>query len=162
MKYTKAQWALGSTRIVFSFIFLWAFFDKLFGLGFSTAPEKSWLVGNSPTFGFLSNSKSPLVSFFQSIAGSPVVDWLFMLGLLGIGLALLLGIGMRVAVYSGGLLMILMWLASLPLKTNPVIDDHIIYLLLFCILHCYDAGKYVGFGNWWATTHLVKKFRFLQ
>lgn len=161
MKYTKAQWTFGGTRIAFSFIFLWAFFDKLFGLGFSTSPEKSWLAGNSPTFGFLSNSESPFSFFSHSIAGSGLVDWLFMLGLLGIGLALLLGIGMRIAVYSGGLLMVLMWLASFPLKTNPVIDDHIIYLLLFCIFHCYGAGKYVGLDNWWSRTPLVQRFRFL-
>lgn len=30
---------------------------------------------------------------FNAIAGAPVIDWLFMLSLLGIGTALLLGIG---------------------------------------------------------------------
>lgn len=162
MKYTKAQLALGSTRIIFSFIFLWAFFDKLFGLGFATTPEKSWLAGGSPTLGFLSNNKGPFDTFFHALAGNAVTDWLFMLGLLGIGLALFLGIGIKIAAYSGALLMFLMWLASFPLKSNPVIDDHIIYILLFCLFHCYDAGKYVGLGNWWAKTNLVRKYTFLQ
>ena len=85
-------------------IFLWAFVDKLLGLGFATAPEKSWLAGGSPTTGFLKfAAKGPFVEIFHAMAGNPIVDWLFMLGLLLIGLALLLGIGVRIAGYSGAL-----------------------------------------------------------
>jgi len=35
---------LGILRISFGLIFLWAFFDKLFGLGFATASDKSWIA----------------------------------------------------------------------------------------------------------------------
>jgi thiosulfate dehydrogenase [quinone] large subunit len=92
-------------RIVLGFIFLWTFLDKTFGLGFSTTPDKSLLSGSSPTAGFLKfGSEGPLATIFQGMAGSAIVDWLFMLGMLGVGLALILGIGMKIATYSGALM----------------------------------------------------------
>ena len=53
-----------------------------------------------------------------------------MLGLLGLGSALLLGIGMRIAAACGALLYLLMWTAVLPPETNPIVDDHIIGALV--------------------------------
>lgn len=163
MKNTKEQliWAL--LRIGLGWVYLWAFLDKLFGLGFSTAADKSWLNGGSPTMGFLKNSPSgPLADFYHSLAGNPVVDWLFMLGLLLIGLALILGVGMKIASYSGTLLMLMMWSAVLPPKQNPLIDDHIIYLLLLLAFTQVKAGQHYGLGKWWSGTALVKKFPILE
>src|SRR6185295_12626895 len=78
-------------RYVMAFIFLWAFVDKTFGLGFATTPEKAWIHGGSPTSGFLSfGTHGPFVEIFKSLSGMPIIDWLFMLGLLFIGLTLLL------------------------------------------------------------------------
>ena len=144
-------------------IFLWAFMDKLWGLGISTAPEKSWLLGNSPTSGFLSSAAyGPFSAFFHSLAGSPVVDWLFMMGLLLIGLSLILGIGVKIAGYSGTLLVMLMWLSMLPPKQNPILDDHVIYAFLLLALATAKSGRWIGFGEWWSSTSLVKKFPFLE
>ena len=42
----KQEYILGLLRISIGLIFLWAFFDKLFGLGFATSFDKSWLAGN--------------------------------------------------------------------------------------------------------------------
>src|SRR3972149_11324272 len=123
MKYSKIQYIWIMLRFAMGWTFLWAFLDKLFGLGLSTTAEKSWLIGNSPTLGFLKSLKGPFADLFQSIAGSPVVDWLFMMGLLLIGLSLLLGIGIRIACYAGILLFFLMYLAVLPPKQNPFLDD---------------------------------------
>ena len=50
-----------------------------------------------------------------------------MLGLAGIGIALIAGIGMRIAAVAGGLLLVLMWTAVLPPENNPFMDDHLIY-----------------------------------
>src|SRR3989338_5392234 len=77
-------------RLVMGFIFLWAFLDKVFGLGFATTRDKAWLQGGSPTTGFLSfGVKGPFAEIFHSLAGVIVVDWLFMLGLLFVGLTLM-------------------------------------------------------------------------
>lgn len=152
----------GLLRITLGWIFLWAFLDKTFGLGFSTKAGKTWLDGASPTAGFLKSTQGPFADFFHSIAGNVVVDWLFMLGLLGIGLALILGVGVRIAAYTGSLLMILMWLASLPIKTNPIVDDHIVYILVLLTLASVGAGQYLGLGNWWKKQAFVKKNPILE
>lgn len=148
-------------RITFSFIFLWAFLDKAFGLGFSTVAEKAWIRGGSPTLGFLSNVKGPFSSLFTAMAGNGFVDWLFMLGLLGIGLGLLLGIARKITSISGAALMFLMWLAVLPIKTNPFVDDHIIYLFLFLL---YPSVSSVPFSleQWWNNKKIVKENSWLQ
>jgi len=106
-------------RFVMAAQFLWAFFDKLFGLGFSTQPGKGWISGGSPTAGFLTQgSTGPFKSIFNVIGGKGITDWLFMLALLLIGLALLLGIGMKIGTISGSVLMFFMWTATLPKPNN--------------------------------------------
>ncbi|MBU5537380.1 MAG: DoxX family membrane protein [Candidatus Aenigmatarchaeota archaeon] len=150
-------------RLGMGWIFLWAFFDKLFGLSFATTPDKSWLAGGSPTYGFLKFATyGPLASFYHSLAGSVVVDWLFMLGLLGIGTALILGIVTRIASYAGIIMMILMWSALLPPKNNPFLDEHIIYALVLLSLSTVRAGQWFGLGKWWSKTRLVKKYPILE
>ncbi len=146
-----ARVLLAVLRISLGWVFLWAFLDKLFGLGRATAPEAAWLAGGSPTAGFLGfAARGPLVAWFQGMAGSPVVDVLFMVGLLGMGLALMLGIGLRVAGVAGPVLMVLMWLAQLPPATNPFMDNHIIYALVLALLPGLQAGHTWGLGAWWA------------
>jgi len=159
----KKYYLFAALRIALGWIFFWAFLDKLLGLGFSTAPDKSWIQGGSPTAGFLQfGTSGPLGPLFQSLADSVVVEWLFMLGLLLIGLALLLGIGMKIASYSGIVLMILMWLALLPPKNNPLIDEHIIYALALWGLRVVKSGQVWGLGAWWSRTPLVRKYPFLE
>ena len=159
----KPKYLLGLLRVSLGFILLWAFFDKLFGLGFATSPSKSWLAGNSPTSGFLLNAvQGPFAEFFKSLAGSGWVDWIFMLGLLLIGLSLLFGIFMKLAGYSGTVMFLLMWLALLPPENNPILDEHIIYSLVLILLSSFKAGKYLGWGNQWAKTKLVRRYSFLE
>ncbi len=122
-------------RYAMSFIFLWAFADKAFGLGYTTTAEKAWINGGSPTSGFLLHGTSgPFATFFQGLAGSGVVDWLFMLGLLGIGLGLLIHRYIKWSAVAGIVMMLLMYLAAFPPENNPIVDEHIIYILVFAVL----------------------------
>jgi thiosulfate dehydrogenase [quinone] large subunit len=122
-------------RFVMAFIFLWAFVDKTFGLGFATTADKAWIAGGSPTFGFLSfATKGPFAEFFKSLAGVPAVDWIFMIGLLFIGLTLLLNKYVKWGAIAGVLMMMLMWLAALWPENNPIVDDHIVYALVLLVL----------------------------
>lgn len=163
MKYSKEQIVWILLRFALGFTLFWAFLDKLFGFGRATAPDKSWLAGGSPTAGFLQNAvQGPFADFYHSLAGNPAVDWLFMLGLLCIGLALILGIGMKIAGYAGALLMFLMWASLLFPKNNPILDEHIIYLLVFLGFTSVKAGYWFGLGKWWANTGLVRKYPFLE
>mgnify|MGYP001606538736 FL=1 len=122
------RWAMG-------FIFLWAFLDKVFGLGFATTAEKAWIHGGSPTSGFLAfATKGPLVDFFHSLAGVAMVDWLFMLGLLFIGLTLIFNKFVKWGCLAGGLLLFFMYLSLLWPENNPIIDEHIVYILVLALI----------------------------
>jgi thiosulfate dehydrogenase [quinone] large subunit len=149
-------WAV--TRIALGFIFLWAFLDKLIGLDHATPSARSWLNGGSPTNGFLSGVEGPFAGVFNAMAGATWADWLFMIALLAIGLALALGIGMRIAAVSGGLLLVFMWAASLPITTNPFLDDHLVYAMVLVGLALSHAGDTVGFGHRWSQMDIVKRF----
>lgn len=158
----KIIWAL--LRVSLGFIFLWAFLDKLVGLGFATASEKAWIVGSSPTIGFLKfgTEGKMFESFFQPLGGNPLIDILFMVGLLLIGVALILGVGIRIASIAGSILLFLMWLASLPLENNPLIDDHIVYIIVLLGIMQVQAGDFFGFGKAWSKSSLVKKYPLLK
>lgn len=156
--YSNAWNALALTRILVGFVFLWAFFDKLLGLGFATKPAAAWVAGGSPTTGFLKfgvNAHSPLHDFFVGLAGNGWVDWLFMLGLLGIGVALVLGIGLRVAAVTGTVLLFMMWAAEVPLENNPLIDEHIVYAAVLWVV-AFGRREWSAF-NWWVKQGNVKK-----
>ncbi len=157
MKMTALLLAL--LRIALGWICLWVFLDRLFGLGISTPSAVAWVLGGSPTKSFLAGSSW---NFYVAIAGNPIVDWLFMLGLLTIGLALILGIGLRIASIAGTILMLLIWLALQPLRQNPFIDQHIIYAFVFLLLPRLDAGQTFGLANWWSRQPLVQQHPWLR
>lgn len=118
-------------RASIGLIFLWAFLDKLFGLGFSTAAEASWLAGGSPTSGYLLYAThGPLVGAFHWLAQyARFVDWIFMAGLLGVGVGLTFGIARRIAAYAGIAMLILMYISAFPPEHHPFLDEHIVYAL---------------------------------
>jgi len=171
---TLQQKIYGVLRIALGFVFLWAFTDKVLGLGFSTCRDKAsgavdmlcdkaWLMGGSPTAGFLKfGTHGPLADTFASLAGNGIVDWLFMLGLLGVGTGLVLGILTRLSVWSGATMMILMYAAAMPPENNPLIDDHIIYALVLLTFLYMPVGEWYGFGKRWAMHDAVKKHGWLR
>lgn len=167
------RYVLGAVRLSIGWVFLWAFLDKLFALGFNTGRDaktgvvslfgpKAWINGGSPTKGFLSNSEGPFSGFYQSFAGAPLANWLFMIGLLGIGLALMLGVAMRIASVAGAVLLLLMWTAVLPTSNNPFMDDHIIYALTLGALMLAGAGTMLGLGQTWNRLDIVQRHSFLR
>jgi len=173
--------ALAVLRMAFGFTFLWAFLDKTFALGFGTGAQyaedgsragtdfmaqgAAWLNGGSPTEGFLTfgvPADNPFKDLWTSMAGQAWVDWAFMLGLLGIGVTLLLGVGMRIGTAAGALMYAFMYLASLPLQNNPVVDDHLIGVISMVVLALGAAGTTWGMGHWWNRRKVVQKFPVLR
>jgi thiosulfate dehydrogenase [quinone] large subunit len=49
--------AVAVARMLLGFTFLWAFFDKTFGLGYTTTSSNAWIHSGSPTYGFLAHVK---------------------------------------------------------------------------------------------------------
>ena len=163
MDSNKFRGVLGILRLSMGLVFLWAFVDKLWGLGFATKPEGAWLSGGSPTAGFLEfGVHGPFANIFHSMADSVLVEWLFMLGLLFIGLTLTLGIMTKLGGYAGVLLLFLMYLAvGLPPEHHPLIDDHFVYIFVILAVVFGNAGKYFGLGNVWYNSSLVQKYKIL-
>jgi thiosulfate dehydrogenase [quinone] large subunit len=165
--------ALHLLRLALGVEFVWAFLDKTFGLGYSTPSAGAWIHGGSPTKGFLSGvSAGPLHGLFNNIAGNPLIDWLFMLGLLGIGAALILGVALRVAAASGTALLAMMWLATWPPATiaggqptgsnNPAVDDHVITALALIVVGVFTAYGAGYLGRWWTKLDLVQRSPWLR
>lgn len=154
---------LASIRIVMGFMLLWAFADKLFGLGMLTAPAAAIVNGGSPTEYYLTELVSGVFAgFFNNMAGNPTVDFLLMSGLLLVGIGLILGIASKLSCIGMCIMMALMYMLSVPPSDNPLVDYHIVYIL--AVLAVYMLG---GFGKWslerrWMSLGLVQRFSFLQ
>jgi thiosulfate dehydrogenase [quinone] large subunit len=171
---TTAAYVLAATRTLLGFVFLWAFFDKAFGWGYATPAAKSWVNGGSPTKGFLKGvSAGPMESTFHSWAGSGLVDWLFMLGLLGIGIGLVSGIALKLTAAAGTAMMAFMWMAEWPLarhtstgaatmSSNPVVDYHILFAAVMIILAVSAAGTAFSLGSLWARLPFVSRNGWLR
>jgi thiosulfate dehydrogenase [quinone] large subunit len=160
---TTEQYAWVAARLALGWTFLWAFLDKAFGLGYATESESAWINGGSPTTGFLTYATSgPLSGFYEDLAGNGAVDAVFMAALLLLGVALILGVADRIAGYGGALLMLMMWTARLPPENNPVIDEHIVYLIVLLGISAVLPGKWLGLGEWWSRQGIVKRFPILR
>lgn len=172
----KAGKVWGLLRIAMGWTFLWAFLDKAFALGFSTGRLENggidffgpaaWINGGSPTDGVLQyavHTKGFFEGFYQGLAGSTFVEWAYMLSMLVIGIALIFGIGTRLAALGG-----IVWMAIFYTATaiwpehNPFVDDHVIYAIVLGGIAYVGAGRYFGFGRWWERTRLVKKLPVLK
>jgi thiosulfate dehydrogenase [quinone] large subunit len=87
-----------------------------------------------------------------------------MVGLFAIGVALVLGICLKIAGWSGALLVFLIWLALVPSTNNPLVDQHVVYMALMIGLATIElkSGEYYGLGKWWKSRGWVKKCPILE
>ena len=171
---SAAHTAMGVLRLIIGWTFLWAFFDKLLALGYSTGKDPvtgnvdrfgdaAWIHGGSPTEGFLGfAADGPFQSFYNSIAGDAWADWAFMFGLAAIGVALTFGIFSRLGTVAGVAMYLLMWTVVLPPENNPFTDDHLIGAAAVLVCGLYGAGRYLGLGRWWNKQTIVNKYPVLK
>jgi thiosulfate dehydrogenase [quinone] large subunit len=157
-------------RIALGLVYLWAFVAQGFGIiyanSITTASGKpgsygwhfsydsslGWIssgFAHSPTSAYIGGTHGPLAFIVQNLPqGLDDFGWMFAIG--GLGLALTLGICMRIAGWGGFLLNILIWFASFPPSSNPAIDGtHTVYALLLLLLMFLHAGRRWGLGRWW-------------
>lgn len=167
----------GVLRLAMGWVFLWAFLDKLLALGFATGrnPETgvvdrfsdaAWIHGGSPTDGFLKfglHTKAPFADFYEGLVGSTFIEWVYMLSMAAIGIALLLGIATRLAAVAGIVWMILFYTASaIWPENNPFLDDHIVYAIVLFGIAYVGAGRYFGLGRRWERLGFVQKYPILR
>jgi len=102
-------------------------------------------LGDWSAAGYLSGSTGPFAAFFQSLAGSVVVDMLNVWGQILIGLGLILGLLVRPASTFAAIMMILYYFAQFEQNTSHgYIDDHIVYALIFVVFMAGGVGHMFG------------------
>ena len=153
-------------RVTVGWVFMWAFLDKTFGwfsfeykeATYGTTWENAWINGGDPTWGFLTFGTQGTLfeSFFMSLAGNLFVTWIFMIGLLGIGLSVILNMGRKIGCISGAIMLFLMWLAALPINHNPIVDDHLVYMFVMIGLGFTKQFGYDFVPMW---NNIVEKYK---
>ncbi len=163
---TPGMWAWTVLRLLLGWAFVWAFLDKMFGLGFSTcrAEESSsidfvcdaaMIKGGSPTYGFLNfgTAGSHTGFLFDWMAPSApdainFADVGFMAALLLGGVALMLGVAVRTAALGSAVLMAFMFLAAdVWPENNPVNSSHLIEMVAYLGIATVGAGPF-GLQRW--------------
>ena len=136
-----AKTSLVALRLTMGWVYLYAGYAKII--------DPTWTAA-----GYLSNAKT-FPGFYQWFASSANIEWVNLLnmgGLFLIGAALILGAGVRLASYMGVLITVLYYF---PVLTFPevgahgyIIDDHIIYALVFVLFAAFAAGRTWGLDGW--------------
>ncbi len=134
------SWAALLLRLGFGLLFFMAGWSKL-------TAEGGWSAA-----GYLSASTGPFAEWFQSMAGSVLVDQLNIWGLLLIGLAFLLGAFMRLASLLAIILMLLYYFSGFEMNTmHGLLNEHIMYSMVFLL---FMTG---GFGHIWGVDAFLKR-----
>ncbi len=143
--------ALVSLRVALGWLMFYAGITKLLNPEWSAA-------------GFLAGAKT-FAGFFQWFASPeilPVTNFLNEWGLTLIGASLILGIFVRISSISGILLMILYYLPTLTFPyvgtSSFIVDQHVIFSLVFVLLASMRAGRYYGLENWCSNLPICSKF----
>ena len=166
----KGMWAWTVLRLLLGWSFVWAFIDKMFGFGFSTCRaedssaidffcDAAMIRGGSPTYGVLEfgtqgSHTGGLFSWMAPSAPDAInfADVGFMLALLAGGVALMLGLGTRIAAIGGAVLMMFMFLAlDVWPETNPVNSSHTIEMVAFLGIATVGPGRF-ALQSWWDRT----------
>lgn len=154
---------LAVLRIILGLMFLWAFFDKLFGLGYATPAGSGMIDGGSPTYFFLEYSDGWFSGIFHEMAGfSDVTDILLMIGLLCLGIGLTAGIATRLVTLFSVLMYILFYLSTVPFDSNPLLDYHLVYIFAVIAIWYAGADRLFSLGDWWNDLEIVKRYKMLQ
>ena len=123
-------------RLMVGWVFLGAALRQIPDAGWSAAGFMSRAANFSGFYNFLSTP--PLINVIDAL-----IPWVHLL----LGLALILGVFMRLAAVVGTVLMILY---LLPRIEFPAVftDAHIFYALIMIYLASVGAGRFWGLQNW--------------
>ena len=151
-------------RIMIGLMLLWASFDKMFGLGYPTPHGMGYIDGGSPTEGFLQAASMGTFGWlFEPMMNIiPFTDVLIMISMFGLGIGLILGIGKKICCVGGMVMFFIFYLALCPISDNPVLDYHLIYVVILFGVLVTNSCKVLGLGKMWSDTELVKRFPILE
>lgn len=153
---------LAVTRIVLAWFMIWPFFDKMFGLGYQTPAGQGMIDGGSPSSFVVFADGGLLKPFWDSVGGNSAVDVLMMVGIIAIGIALLLGIGSKIACVAFTVFLLLMYSLHVPPSDNPLIDYRITWILLTWIVYFGKGFEKYSLCDRWKELPFVRKFPILE
>lgn len=108
-------------------------------------------------------TKGPFAPLYQSMADSSLVMWLFMLGLLFVGVTLLFGVMVKLGALVGFIMYIMFYTAGfIPPEHNPITDEHVVNAVIMLGLLFVVPNRLLGLGAWWERCFLVRKFPILK
>lgn len=155
-----------SLRLVMAYVFLSAGLEKLLDPeGWSSAA----FLSPETEFGVVQGN--PLSGFFAELsAQAALVDPLVIWGQILIGLALLVGVLVRFAIFWGAIQMLLFWVAAwqggllegLPVAHGYLIDSSFVYALLLFGLGAVGAGRILGVDAYLEETDVVRENPWLR
>lgn len=152
-------------RLVMAWVFLQAGIEKLLDPGWSAAGYVD------PATGYGVTEANPFSGFFAELSASAgLVDPLVVYGQLAIGLALLLGVLVRFAVFWAAVQLILFWMASLqggllaglPVEHGYVVNSDVVYVLLLFGIGAVGAGRILGLDRRLEATDIVRENPWLR
>lgn len=133
------NWSLFLLRLSLGILFFWAGWTKVLNPNWSAA-------------GYLKGAKvlQGLYAWFLDPSVLPLTNFLNEWGLTLIGIALILGLSVRLASFFG---LILMWLYYFPIfpPAHGWVDEHIIYALVFLVFMAFGTGEVFSLGKWLQT-----------
>lgn len=162
-KRVLGEYILSVLRIVFGFMMLWAFFDKLLGLGMLTTPEAAIINGGSPTEYYLTELVSGVFAdFWHVLAGNHLVDFLLMADLLMVGVALIAGIASKLATVGLCVMMSLIHPFRATVR-QPLVDyTTIAYIRGVIAVYCLGGFDRLSVNGWLSGLGMVRRFSLLQ
>ena len=123
---TAGEYMLACFRILVGWLFLWPFFDKIFGLGFQTPKGQGWIDGVSPSSQVMYVADGVFEDFYNAIAGNLLIDILFLMALLIIGITLIIGIASKLTTLFSIMFLVVIYTLCIPPVDNPIIDYHLV------------------------------------
>jgi thiosulfate dehydrogenase [quinone] large subunit len=150
------NWATFFGRLALGFVFLWGGIQKIL-------TELSGRMATEAFLGGPSVANGPFAGFFNGVAGNWTVEYLVVYGELLIGLALIFGVLVRFASYSGIAMMTLFTVAMWPIADkptdNPIVDVRTFYLTIFVMMVFLAPGRFLGVDRWLESTRFVQKHK---
>lgn len=130
----------------------------MFYAGITKILDPAWSAA-----GYLSSSKTfpALYAWFAGPSILPFVNFVNEWGLTLLGISLILGIGVRFGSILGAILMLLYYFPVLEfpfVEHGFIVDDHIIYTVVFAFFAAVRAGRWYGLEEWCANLPLCRRY----
>jgi thiosulfate dehydrogenase [quinone] large subunit len=141
---------LAALRIALGWLFFYAGITKVLDPAWSA---KGYLLGAKSFAGFY--------AWLASDGVLPVVDFMNKWGLTLLGIALMLGLFVRLASLLGAGMMFLYWLPGLDfphVDHGYLVDDHVVYALALLFFAAVKAGRWYGLDERCARLPICAKY----